>query len=472
MIAVPVSTFYAVGVIRAVRAARRNASTSSDQKRMMQMGYRIAITIGFFNILVFLAVGKNITFDDRDTRKDMASGPAPPSSSEVLFPIMVPMIAFSIAYFPKMFSRKIEKVSVGGTAKVGPDVESGGRELVATVAILGTACTGKSTILKQLRMHYVGAVSDDRRRHTRTIIHRNFVQALNYIDGELGNGVVPAAAGDGWDAVAAAKNIWQTCDVTEAMLGTMARACASPEVLQFVRDKMAGMMGNVDYFLLRSAMCLKPDYMPDDTAVLKTRFITAKLDMLDVPLPKGDGFVRFHDAPGQKERFKQWKMLQKFDDVDLVLFVGSLANYDRMVDLQTGDLEVLGEEGHGHESSGQEASKDRMNAVLDSVRVFEDTIKKRFPKADTICFMNMKDLLEVKMMRTPVERHFPDYRGGMDPLAAQEYISSLYRNKAKELGRDGVTVYPTCATDKNQMKLILDKLLAKIVVLRSRAAGL
>ena len=60
---------------------------------------------------------------------------------------MVPMIAFSIAYFPKMFSRKIEKLSVGGTAKVGPDVESGGRELVATVAIR-TACTGKSTILK------------------------------------------------------------------------------------------------------------------------------------------------------------------------------------------------------------------------------------------------------------------------------------------------------------------------------------
>ena len=54
---------------------------------MMQMGYRIAITIGFFNILVYLAVGMNITFDDRDTRKDMASGPAPPSSSEVLFPL-------------------------------------------------------------------------------------------------------------------------------------------------------------------------------------------------------------------------------------------------------------------------------------------------------------------------------------------------------------------------------------------------
>jgi hypothetical protein len=71
-----------------------------------------------------------------------------------------------------------------------------------------------------------------------------------------------------------------------------------------------------------------------------------------------------------------------------------------------------------------------------------------------------------------LEKHFPDYKGGMDPAAAQAFISDMYTSVAKDLGRDGVTVYPTCATDKNQMKLILDKLLAKIVVLRSSAAGL
>ena len=154
---------------------------------------------------------------------------------------------------------------------------------------------------------------------TRTIIHRNFVQRSTTSMESSATVWCPlrrATAG----MRRRCENVWQTW-MTEAMLLDMARACASPEVLQFVRDKMAGMMGNVDYFLLRSAMCLKPDYMPDDTAVLKTRFITPSSTCWTCST-QGRWLCPLPRRAWAEGAIQAVENASKFDDVDLVLFVG------------------------------------------------------------------------------------------------------------------------------------------------------
>jgi len=261
----------------------------------------------------------------------------------------------------------------------------------------------------------------------------------------------------------------------EATLTDLRALCASPGVVTVVNEVVvgAGMMGNADYFVLEHAerIC-SPGYVPSDTDLVNMRKVTQHLEFITVPLPAslGEGAIRFHDVPGQKSKFKQWDVLKKFEKVDLVLFVSSLANYNLRVD-EVGDVDVL--------RTMDDGSFSNKNAVTDSLTVFADVMGARFPGRPVILFMNMTDLFAKKLLLSPLNEHFAAYgdpRGDgagspADVEAAQKFLAAKFEGVMGQLGGTLDTHF-TCATDKGKMDPILERLLAGIVRKRVVAAGL
>ncbi|KAK1224935.1 hypothetical protein PQX77_012138 [Marasmius sp. AFHP31] len=115
----------------------------------------------------------------------------------------------------------------------------------------------------------------------------------------------------------------------------------------------------------------------------------------------------FWDCGGQRSERKKW--VNYFPLTDVVLFVVSLIEYDRVL------LEDYG-----------------VNGMDDSLELFEGLCTsaksgaKQFRTCPVILVFNQMDLLAEKLESSPLQNHFPDYDGGPDTDAARKYIKNKF----------------------------------------------
>ncbi|OMH81281.1 Guanine nucleotide-binding protein subunit alpha [Zancudomyces culisetae] len=100
----------------------------------------------------------------------------------------------------------------------------------------------------------------------------------------------------------------------------------------------------------------------------------------------------------------------------------------------------------------EDESSNRMHEAL---TLFDSICNSRwFSKTSIILFLNKIDLFKEKLPKSPLENHFPDYKGGQNIEAAKEYLlqrfTSLNLSKYKQ-----IYTYYTCATDTNQVKFVM-----------------
>ncbi len=140
--------------------------------------------------------------------------------------------------------------------------------------------------------------------------------------------------------------------------------------------------------------------------------------------------VTLIDVGGQRSERKKW--LHCFNDINMVLFVVAISEYDQKL-----------------------FEDQNINRMHESLHLFDSIVNSPiFHRTPFMLFMNKKDLFEKKIISSPIRHYFPSYEGKIgDYTAGEKYFQNLFlsRNKTNK----PIYVHSTCATDTTQMDSVL-----------------
>uniref|UniRef100_A0A915MRG0 Uncharacterized protein n=1 Tax=Meloidogyne javanica TaxID=6303 RepID=A0A915MRG0_MELJA len=191
-----------------------------------------------------------------------------------------------------------------------------------------------------------------------------------------------------------------------------------------------------------------PTYRPSDHDILLTRIRTTGVNEQTFTINAMK--FRVFDVGGQRSERKKW--IHCFENVDSIIFVAAASEYD----------EVLFEDGE-------------TNRMVESMRIFESICNSRwFLNTSIILFLNKKDLFEEKIKRTSIRVCFKEY-DGKEGFQTYEHSMAYIKQKFVDLNANPqkmIYVHETCATDTDQVQMILDSVTSIIVQTSLGRSGL
>ena len=187
-------------------------------------------------------------------------------------------------------------------------------------------------------------------------------------------------------------------------------------------------------------------YLPTEDDVLRSRVRTMGIVQMRFQI-KGLEFAMF-DVGGQRNERRKW--IHMFDEVDGVIFVAALSEYDQ----------VLAED------------EDR-NRMAESIDLFDQIVNSKwFAQTSMILFLNKKDLLAEKVHKSPVRDHFPEYAGkDADYEGALKFFRAQFVAKRKR-AQTVIFTHATCATDTSNVSFVFNAVVAIILDRNMAASGL
>eukprot|EP00731_Ephydatia_muelleri_P028469 Em0020g113a len=202
------------------------------------------------------------------------------------------------------------------------------------------------------------------------------------------------------------------------------------------------------YYFENMERLLKPDYVPDEQDVLRSRVQTTGI--IETSFRVDKLVYRVVDVGGQRSERRKW--IQCFDDVKAVLFVVALNGYDM----------TLFEDG-------------KTNRLEESLNLFQAICNNKFfVKTSMILFLNKVDLFENKVLTSDrqLRNYFSSYQGpDRNPEEAKKFIQSqfLERNMSKNK-----IIYPhfTTATNTSNIRVVFQAVLDAIIRENLEAANL
>ncbi|XKL59918.1 hypothetical protein PGB90_000934 [Kerria lacca] len=145
----------------------------------------------------------------------------------------------------------------------------------------------------------------------------------------------------------------------------------------------------------------KADYLPTEQDILRARVPTTGI--LEYPFNLDGVIFRMVDVGGQRSERRKW--IHCFENVTSIIFLVALSEYDQIL----------------FESENE-------NRMEESKALFKTIITYPwFQHSSVILFLNKKDLLEDKIMRSHLVDYFPEFDGPkQDHVAAREFILKKY----------------------------------------------
>ncbi|KAL6363610.1 hypothetical protein LRP88_03032 [Fusarium phalaenopsidis] len=281
--------------------------------------------------------------------------------------------------------------------------------------LLGAGESGKSTVLKQMKLIYSQGFSKNEKLEWKPVIFSNIVQSFKkhmahvLVEHELSpHERMPV------DYLEPVKALWADSGVRSAVeLGNE-----------------YALHDNLTYFVEDVDRLWAEDYVPDDQDLLRSRLRTTGITETIFDL--GQLTYRMFDVGGQRSERKKW--IHCFENVNCLLFLVAISGYDQ----------CLVEDKDG-------------NQMNEALMLWESIANSHwFTKSALILFLNKMDLFKEKLPKSPITNHgFTDYHGPKDDYkAASKYFldkfKALNRNTEKE-----IYGHFTNATDTNLLKITM-----------------
>uniref|UniRef100_A0AC34QAD4 Uncharacterized protein n=1 Tax=Panagrolaimus sp. JU765 TaxID=591449 RepID=A0AC34QAD4_9BILA len=112
------------------------------------------------------------------------------------------------------------------------------------------------------------------------------------------------------------------------------------------------------------------------------------------------------------------------------------------------------------------------NRMVESMRLFESICNSRwFINTSMILFLNKKDLFMEKIKKTSIKIAFPEYKGSNSYDEQVKYIEEKFENLNANPDKT-IYMHQTCATDTNQVQMILDSVIDMIIQANLQGCGL
>uniref|UniRef100_A0A0A1WWU0 Guanine nucleotide-binding protein G(I) subunit alpha 65A n=1 Tax=Zeugodacus cucurbitae TaxID=28588 RepID=A0A0A1WWU0_ZEUCU len=297
--------------------------------------------------------------------------------------------------------------------------------------LLGAGESGKSTIVKQMKIIHDKGYSQEECEQYRRVVYSNTIQSMMAIIRAMGHLKIDFADPSKTEIARQFFTYASTAEegilLPEIVL-LMKKLWADAGVQQsFSRSREYQLNDSAAYYLNLLDEISKPNYIPTLEDVLRTRVKTTGIVETQFSC-KGMHFKMF-DVGGQRSERAKW--LQYFDDVTAVIFLTSLSEYDQTL-CEARDLNRM------------EESKTLFRFIL-STNYFRDSA--------IILFLNKQDILEEKIMTSDLVDYYPEYQG---PKQNAEAAKSFIREMFEAFVDKDRSVYThfTCATDTKNFRIV------------------
>ncbi|KAJ3751834.1 guanine nucleotide binding protein alpha subunit [Lentinula raphanica] len=315
--------------------------------------------------------------------------------------------------------------------------------------LLGAGESGKSTVLKQMKLIHHGGYNDSERESYKEIIFSNTIQSMRAIlDAMPSLDLFLNPANDARRAVILALPLQLEVDVLPRDVADAIRGLwGDPAIKEAVRRSREFQLNDsaVYYFNAIDRMS-DPAYMPSDQDILRSRVKTTSIT--ETTFKVGELTYKLFDVGGQRSERKKW--IHCFENVTALVFLVSLSEYDQML-----------------------YEDESVNRMQEALTLFDSICNSRwFVKTSIILFLNKIDLFAEKLPRSPLGDYFPDYTGGDNYDAACEYLLRRFVSLNQSAATKQIYAHYTCATDTQQIKFVLSAIQDILLQLHLREAGL
>ncbi|KAH8107480.1 heterotrimeric G protein alpha subunit B [Phellopilus nigrolimitatus] len=315
--------------------------------------------------------------------------------------------------------------------------------------LLGAGESGKSTVLKQMKLIHHGGYNESERDSYKEIIFSNTIQSMRAIlealpqldlqlapqndarrsivlslPGQIETSALPRDVAD------AIRGLWRDAGVKEAVR----------------RSREFQLNDSAVYYFNQIDRMSDSQYLPTDQDILRSRVKTTGIT--ETMFRVGELTYRLFDVGGQRSERKKW--IHCFENVTALVFLVSLSEYDQML-----------------------YEDESVNRMQEALTLFDSICNSRwFVKTSIILFLNKIDLFSEKLPHSPLGDYFPDYAGGDDYDSACEYLLHRFVSLNQNAATKQIYAHYTCATDTQQIKFVLSAIQDILLQLHLRECGL
>ncbi|GAB7340427.1 hypothetical protein MBLNU457_6859t1 [Dothideomycetes sp. NU457] len=306
------------------------------------------------------------------------------------------------------------------------------------ILLLGAGESGKSTVLKQMRLIHTSGFAQQERKQWKVTIFANLLNAFQCIQGCMDEHEVDLANKENQKYIDFISNDLEI-GVDEPMPLTYKSAFSKLWSDAGVQDAISrgheyALHDNLQYFLDHADRLFSRNYLPTDQDILRARLRTTGIS--ETIFETGHLTYRMFDVGGQRSERKKW--IHVFDNVQVVLFLVAVSGFDY----------TLVEDRNG-------------NQMHEALMLF-DSIgnSKYFEKSGLVLFLNKMDLFTDKVSsgRSNIVDFFPDYKGPKKNVeAGSKFFADKFKNLIRNQSRE-IYIHYTNATDTN----LLDKTMKSV----------
>uniref|UniRef100_A0A0X3NXE9 Guanine nucleotide-binding protein G(s) subunit alpha n=1 Tax=Schistocephalus solidus TaxID=70667 RepID=A0A0X3NXE9_SCHSO len=319
--------------------------------------------------------------------------------------------------------------------------------------LLGAGESGKSTIVKQMRILHIDGFSDAEKKEKIVDIRKNLRDAICSIVGAMPNLKPPVELRRPENAPIRIYILEEASrpdfDFPPAFFEKCAQIWKDEGVQEaYERSNEYQLIDCAKYFLERTHELGKPDYIPTEQDILRCRVLTSGIFETKFTVDK----VQFHmfDVGGQREERRKW--IQCFNDVTAIIFVAACSSYNMVL----------------REDPNQ-------NRVRESLELLGSIWNNRWLRnISVILFLNKQDLLteKVKSGKSKIENYFPNYVDYQPPAdVAAEFMNEdpevvrakfFFRDEFLKVtadsngGRHYCYPHLTCAVDTENIRRVFN----------------
>ncbi|XP_073706878.1 guanine nucleotide binding protein (G protein), alpha activating activity polypeptide O, a isoform X3 [Garra rufa] len=320
--------------------------------------------------------------------------------------------------------------------------------------LLGAGESGKSTIVKQMKIIHEDGFSGDDVKQYKPVVYSNTIQSLAAIVRAMDT--LGLEYGDKEQSCAnwhdKGRKVQTLTDAPEEetmppeLLSAMIRLWSDSGIQEcFSRAREYQLNDSAQYYLDSLDRIGAADYQPTEQDILRTRVKTTGI--VETHFTFKNLHFRLFDVGGQRSERKKW--IHCFEDVTAIIFCVALSGYDQVL--------------HEDETT---------NRMHESLKLFDSICNNKwFTNTSIILFLNKKDIFEEKIKKSPLSICFPEYTGSDTFMEAVGYIQSQYESKNKSVEKE-VYSHITCATDTNNIQFVFDAVTDVIIANNLRFCGL
>ncbi|KAI9493786.1 guanine nucleotide binding protein, alpha subunit [Zychaea mexicana] len=315
--------------------------------------------------------------------------------------------------------------------------------------LLGAGESGKSTILKQMKLIHDGGYSRDEREAFKEIIFSNTVQSMRVILEAMDNmGVALAQSANRQhagvimempsqiereslpnDVTLAVKTLWKDTNLMSV----------------FDRSREYQLNDSAKYYFDSIDRIGDINYVPTDQDVLRSRVKTTGIT--ETTFVIGELTYRMFDVGGQRSERKKW--IHCFENVTAIIFLVAISEYDQVL-----------------------IEDETVNRMQEALTLFDSICNSRwFVKTSVILFLNKIDIFKEKLPKHPLAESFTDFNGPETYDAASDYILNRFVSLNQSDSKQIYTHF-TCATDTQQIRFVMAAVNDIIIQNNLREGGL